>query len=102
MYLRRCRQSSGGKSYSYWKLMQSVRTARGPRQRVVAYLGKVPEARRMGTAVAAGEGREDSPGLFESGESEFVEVDTDRLRVENLRSFGGEWLAMQLIDRLGL
>ena len=92
MFLRRCRQSSGGKSYSYWKLIESVRTARGPRQRVVAYLGNVPESRRAGVAEAANERREDSSSLFDSGasaEREFVEVDSDRLRVENLRSFGG-------------
>ena len=69
---------------------------------MVAYLGNVPEARRAGVAAAARGRREDSPGLFDSLQPEFVEVDTDRLRVQNLRSFGGEWLAMQLIDRLGL
>ena len=82
--------------------MESVRTARGPRQRVVAYLGKLPEAQRLGFAAAAEGRREDPPELFDSDRREFVEVDADRLRVENLRSFGGEWLSMQLIDRLGL
>jgi len=38
MYLKRNRR--GG--YEYWTLVQSERTARGPRQRVVAHLGKGP------------------------------------------------------------
>jgi hypothetical protein len=34
-------------------LVESVRTARGPRQQVVAYLGKLDEAGRLGAALAA-------------------------------------------------
>ena len=32
---------SGGVSYDYWMLVESVRTASGPRQRVVASVGKL-------------------------------------------------------------
>jgi hypothetical protein len=42
MFLRRNRKRAGGEVYDYWTLVESVRTARGPRQRVVATLGKVP------------------------------------------------------------
>ena len=28
--------------YDYWSLVESVRTARGPRQRIVATIGKLP------------------------------------------------------------
>jgi transposase len=103
MYLRRCRQSSGGRSYFYWKLMESVRTARGPRQRVVAYLGGLDEAGRLGVADAAsGRGDGGQRVLFDSTSPRFVEIDTTCLRVENVRQFGGAWLALQLIDKLGL
>ena len=42
MYLRRATRKKGGDDYDYWLLVESVRTARGPRQRVVATIGKLP------------------------------------------------------------
>jgi transposase len=101
MYLRRCRQSSGGQTYSYWKLVESVRTARGPRQRVVAYLGGLDEADRLGVVDAASGGGGSQGDLFNSTSPRFVEIDSARLRVQNVRDFGGAWLALQLIDKLG-
>jgi transposase len=103
MYLRRCRQSSDGRTYSYWKLVESVRTARGPRQRVVAYLGDLGEADRLGVVQAAsGNDGDNQRVLFDSTTPRFVQIDTRRLRVENVRAFGGAWLALELIDKLGL
>ncbi len=40
MFLRKNRKRFGGELYEYWTLCESVRTERGPRQRVVATLGK--------------------------------------------------------------
>ena len=106
MYLRRCRQSCGSGTYSYWKLVESVRTTRGPRQHVVAYLGDLDEAGRLGLRDAAGgsEVADLAPMLFDDGTPvpRYVEIDTSQVRVENVRGFGGPWLAMQLIDKLGL
>ena len=42
MYLRRHRSGSGEQVYEYWTLVKSVRTACGPRQEIVATLGKLP------------------------------------------------------------
>ncbi len=42
MYLRRHSRQKGDCEYESWTLVQSVRTARGPRQRIVATLGKLP------------------------------------------------------------
>lgn len=39
MFLRSSVVKKGGKTYRYWKLVESVRTDNGPRQRVVAHLG---------------------------------------------------------------
>jgi len=36
MYLKRCSKKADGQEYGYWAIVESVRTARGPRQRVVA------------------------------------------------------------------
>jgi len=41
MFLRRHRKVVDEVSYDYWTLCESVRTAAGPRQRVVATLGKL-------------------------------------------------------------
>ncbi len=41
MFLRKNRKRLGGELYEYWTLCESVRTERGPRQRVVASLGKL-------------------------------------------------------------
>ncbi len=45
MYLKRNRKMSGGVSYDYWTLVESVRTAGGPRQRVVANVWKINKDR---------------------------------------------------------
>ena len=42
MFLRLKKRKIDGVTYEYWSLVESVRTARGPRQRVVAELGKIP------------------------------------------------------------
>ena len=48
MYLRRCCRQKDGKRHGYWALVESYRTSRGPRQRVVAYLGEMDAAGRLG------------------------------------------------------
>lgn len=42
MYLRRCLRKKNGEEYESWLLVESLRTARGPRQRTVATLAKHP------------------------------------------------------------
>ena len=46
MYLRRCYRNKDGKRHGYWALVESYRSSRGPRQRVVAYLGEMDAAGR--------------------------------------------------------
>ena len=41
MFLRRCHRKKNGKRHTYWALVELIRTARGSRQRVVAYLGEL-------------------------------------------------------------
>ena len=53
MYLRRCGQAKGKRDGIYWELVESYRTECGSRQRVVAYLGDVSEAKRLGVQQAA-------------------------------------------------
>jgi transposase len=101
MYLRRCYRKKQNKRHAYWALVESYRTARGPRQRVVAYLGEMDEAGRIGVQQAA-QPTVEQPGLFETVDPEWVEVDLKRVRVECARQFGGVWLGYELLQRLEL
>jgi len=104
MYLRKCRRSVGGERKDYWQLVESYRTERGPRQRVVAHLGDMDECGRIGVKESAS-GNDDhvyQGSLFDDVEPRWVEVDTFRVKVERTRFFGGPWLGLQLLDKLGL
>ena len=48
MYLRKIRPRGRGRSQVYWELVESYRTAKGSRQRTVAYLGKLPRKQVSG------------------------------------------------------
>jgi hypothetical protein len=103
MYLRRCYREKEGKRHAYWALVESYRTVRGPRQRVVAWLGAMDEAGRMGVKrCAAGEDSEAADLFVERGEPEWVEVDVRGVRVERTRRFGGPWLGRVLLRQLEL
>ena len=106
MFLRPHYRTVDGKRQAYWSLVESVRTERGPRQRVVAYLGGLDEAGRLGVQRAAEEksNSRQQQSLFDddSTQPRYVDVDASKVRVENCREFGGPWLAWQLIQRLGL
>jgi transposase len=103
VYLRRCYRSKDGNRHAYWALVKSVRTAKGPRQQVVAYLGEMDESGRLGVQqIAQGKGPDPQQRMFDPPGPRWVEVDLSGVRVENTRSFGGPWLAMQIIQKLGL
>ena len=53
MFVRQCFRNKNGKRQAYWALVESFRTDAGPRQRVVAWLGKLDEAGRLGVEQAA-------------------------------------------------
>jgi len=101
MYLRRCYRRRSGKRHAYWALVECYRTARGPRQHVVAYLGETDEQGRLGVKHAA-ESRQGGAQLklFEEERPEWVEVDVNGLRVEHIRQFGGPWLGLALLREL--
>jgi transposase len=118
VFLRRHRKTVEGVSYDYWSLCESVRTAAGPRQRVVATLGKLtPDEARPDA------GWEESQSLLEGrpaarqmrlGEKpsttdlpaerspRWEMADVSGLRVERVRDFGEPWLGLALWHRLGL
>ena len=102
MFIRPCYRKKDGKRHAYWALVESYRTARGPRQRTVAYLGQIDSSRRRGLKRAAKgqDGRQ--LDLFDDSESGWVVVDAKAVRVERCVDFGGPWLVLELMRRLGL
>jgi len=117
MFIRQHTRVVDGKREAYWALVESYRAAAGPRQRVVAWLGKLDEAGRLGVREAAQSGDQSlgersgaiarqQRALFENDASEikprWIEVNAAGVRVENCLQFGGPWLALELIHRLQL
>jgi len=103
VYIRKTSRIKDGKQHDYWALVESYRTERGPRQRVVAWLGELNEAGRLGIEKVVKGTQGCQERLFEKAtEPEWVEVDVKGIRVENTRDFGGPWLCLELIHRLGL
>lgn len=103
MFIRPYFKTGEGQRRAYWALVESYRTQRGSRQRIVAWLGQLDEAGRLGVKQAA---LDQPPSaqktLFPEPEPEWVEVNASQVRVENCRQFGGPWLAWELIKTLGL
>ena len=115
MFIRQFSRVENGKRQAYWALVESYRTERGPRQRVIAWLGKLDEAGRLGLQQAAEnathkatphEAPASQRSLFEDDPApptpRWMEINVAGVRVENCRQFGGPWLAMELIRRLQL
>ena len=109
MYLRRNRKLHDGERYDYWTLVESVRTSRGPRQRVVATIGKLPgldDEVRVGwehlSQVLDGRLHERDLLQKEPDRPQWATVDVSRVRVERLRSFGDVFLGLALWRRLKL
>ena len=101
MFIRPCYRFKNGKRHAYWALVESYRTSGGPRQRVVSYLGQTDAPRRSGIHQLAS-GKPYQRMLFEDIEPAWVEVDTRNIRVDRCLAFGGPWLGLELLKRLGL
>ena len=113
MFLRRNRRLKNGDVHEYWTLVESVRTERGPRQHIVATLGKLPsldDVEHAGWEEIArlldGRKRTDTtPSLFGEKPKEppqWAQVDIRGVRVERVREFGKVYLGLALWRRLKL
>jgi transposase len=113
MFIRPCYRNKDGKRHAYWALVESYRTERGPRQRVVAYLGRLDEEGRLGVQQAASQepknrqaclpfAQESSREDSDEAQPRWVMVNASAVRVENCVQFGGPWLAVELIKKIGL
>lgn len=113
MFLRKNRKRFDGEVYEYWTLCETVRTQRGPRQRVVASLGKLTDkdlSAGWDDLEALLDGRRPAPGQMELGEDPQAQgqgpgwelADLSKLKIERAREFGSVFLALALWRRLGL
>jgi transposase len=109
MHLRRHDKKVDGEHYNYWSLVESVRTARGPRQRIVSTIGKLPGLDREERIGWEEIGRilDGSPisqeNLFEQPEEapSWAAININKVSVERLRHFGDIYLSLLLWNKLG-
>ncbi len=111
MFLKRLTRRKDGKVHTYWALIESIRTQRGPRHRTVAYLGELEASERAGWAevrrLLDGAVPEE-PTLFPRPEEaadpvpEQVQVKVRGVRVEKTRDFGDVYVGLLLWRALRL
>ncbi len=111
MFLKRLERRKNGKGHTYWALVESYRTAKGSRHRVVAYLGELKKSEQNGWAQL---GRRldqqarpqrslfDPPHYDDPSGDEPVLVKLKDIQLDRLRDFGDVWLALGLWRLLGL
>jgi transposase len=112
MFLRPNRRSKDGKEHTYWSLVETVRTADGPRQRTLCYLGELngsAQARWWKTVEVFNEQGEAEqlklfPAQVESpaDDPQVARVLVNQVRLERMRQFGACWLGLELWRHLGL
>jgi transposase len=113
MFLRRYQRTKHGKTHTYYALVESVRTAAGPRQHIVAHLGELNHDQErcwQRTVVFHNrQGEAQQLRLFPDDEHIPLPDDPDIVRVRlsrvgwtNARRFGDVWLARWLWQFLGL
>ena len=111
MFLRKLRVHKDGKEHSYWSLVETVRTADGPRQHTLCYLGELngsAHARWQKTVEVFNEHGESTQLKLFPCEAEVPDdpnvarVLVKKVRVERARRFGDCFLGLELWKRLGL
>jgi transposase len=112
MFLRPHARSKDGKDHTYWSLVETVRTADGPRQKTLCYLGELnssAQARWLRTVeVFNDQGEAQQLKLFPShvavppDDPQVARVLVNRVRLERARQFGACYLGLQLWKRLEL
>lgn len=109
MFLGQHQRSKDGKEHSYWSVVETVRTADGPRQRTLCYLGErngSAHARWQKTVEVFNEqGESTQLRLFPSAvaapdDPNVARVLVKKVRVERTRSFGDCYLGLELWKRL--
>jgi transposase len=112
MFLRPNHREKDGKRHTYWSLVETVRTADGPRQRTLCHLGELndsAQARWLKTIEVFNEaGERQQLKLFPSDvvpppdDAEVAQVLVQRVRLERTRHLGPALLGLALWRQLQL
>src|SRR2546426_12123507 len=112
MFLRANHRDKDGKRHTYWSLVETVRTADGPRQRTLCHLGELNDsahARWLKTIdVFNDAGERHQLKLFPSDiapppdDAEVAQVLVQRVRLERTRQLGPPLLGLALWRQLRL
>jgi len=112
MFLRPHSRNKDGKDHTYWSLVETVRTADGPRQKTLCYLGELnssAEARWLTTVeVFNQQGEAQQLKLLPShvappaDDPQVARVLLKKVRLERTRQFGACFLGLELWKRLEL
>ncbi len=110
--MRAHQRSKDGKDHTYWSLVETVRTANGPRQRTLCYLGELnssAQGRWLRTVeVFNQQGEAEQLKLFPShveppaDDPQIARVLVNRVRLERTRQFGAGFLGWEMWKRLAL
>ena len=102
MYLRRINRKKSGKNHYYWALVESYRTEKGVRQRIVGYIGDVSKKRAKKTKQAIDPCYSYQHDFLSPDElPEKVDIIPKKTRTERQRQFGGVWLGNTADTELG-
>lgn len=111
MFLKRLERRKSGKDHTYWALVESYRTAKGSRHRIVAYLGELKKSQQDGWAQLGARLDErqrpprslfDPPPADEPADDEPVLVKLRGVELQRTRDFGDVWMGWGLWRLLGL
>ena len=112
MFLRPHHRDKDGKRHTYWSLVETVRTADGPRQRTLCHLGELndsAQARWLKTIEVFNDaGDRHQLKLFPSDvtpppdDAEVAQVLVERVRLERTRQLGPALLGLALWQQLQL
>ena len=111
MFLRPNQRDKDGKDHTYWSLVETIRTANGPRQRTLCYLGELnnsAEARWLRTVEVFNEqGEAQQLKLFPSvveppaDDPQVARVLVNGVRLERTRQFRGLLPGMGIVEATG-
>ena len=107
MFLRKNRKKKNGKIYIYWSMVETIRTPKGPRQRVIGQLGDLNEAEQSAyektAKLISGEKSSTQSDLFLPAlMSSPVAIFSEKVRIERVRDFGDYFVGVGLWKLLKL
>src|SRR3981081_1035265 len=110
MFLRPHQRTKDGKDHTYWSLVETIRTADGPRQKTLCYLGELnssAQARWLRSIEVFNEqGEAQQLKLFPSDvepppdDPQVARVLLNKVRLERTRQFGSCCLGLELWKRM--